>query len=316
MDYYASLQVPRDASTVDIKKSYRRLALALHPDKNPHADPVEFQRVTEAYQVLSDDEKRAQYDRFGDIDVSDLSRAEDVFCNFFESLAESGFFGTPEVSFGFTLIAQMPNPPPVITRLESMVTAARAQAYPSGPPKCTPDILISIRVDMRDCYLDKMKKVTIKRTRIQGDAYVVEDTAFVVPCSQRRVIFKHQADQLPDCLQTGDLVIDILVKEDPMYSLRSDQDLGVKVPISIAEIYAGCQKQILLPSGETIVVPVERGAFGELVKTVPDRGLPVYNLASPQEEKTRRGNLRVSFVVKDEYDETKAKKLEELFSET
>ena len=313
MDYYASLQVPREASIVDIKKSYRRLALALHPDKNPNADPVEFQRVTEAYQVLSDVQKRAQYDQYGDIDVSGLHQAEEVFYQFFESLAESGFFGTPEVSFGFTLITQMPNPPPVITRLESLVTAARSNSSASSnQPKSTPDIMIAIKVDMKDSYTDKMKKLSVKRTRINGDTYVVEEGVFVVPCSQRRVIFKYQADQLPDCLHTGDLVIDILVKDDPMYSLGNDQDLAVKVPITIAEIYAGCEKSFQLPSGETMTVPIKRGSFGQLSSTIPDKGLPIYNLAD--EDKSRRGNLQVNFAVRDDYDEAKAKRLEELFS--
>ncbi len=312
MDYYRSLQVDRDASIVDIRKSYRRLALGLHPDKNPNADPAEFQRVTEAYQVLSDVQKKAEYDEFGRYDVSGLHQAEDVFYQFFESLAESGFFGTPEVSFGFTLITQMPNPPPVITRLESLVSAARSQTGPnSSQPRSTPDITIAIKVDMKDCYTDKMKKLTVRRTRIKGDVYVAEETAFVVPCSQRRVIFKHQADQLPDYLHTGDLVIDIVVKDDDTFFLESDQDLGVKVPISIAEIYSGCVKTVSLPSGETIVIPVERGAFGQLTKTIPEKGLPIYTL--PNNDKSRRGNLLVRFVVKDDYDEEKATKLRELF---
>ena len=298
---------------MDIKKSYRRLALALHPDKNPNADPTEFQRVTEAYQVLSDVQKRAQYDQYGNVDVSGLHQAEEVFCHFFETLAESGFFGTPEVSFGFTLMTQIPNPPPVITRLESLVTAARSHSFPaSNPPKSTPDITIGIKVDMKDCYMDKMKKLTVKRTRIRGDVYVAEEGIFVVPCSQRRVIFKHQADQLPDCLNTGDLVVDILVKDDPIYALLSEQDLAVKVPITIAEIYSGCAKSVQLPSGETLIIPIERNAFGNLARKIPDRGLPIYDLAN--ENMPRRGNLLVTFVVESEFDEDKAEKLKELFA--
>lgn len=66
-DLYSTLGVSRDASTDEIKKAYRRLARELHPDVNPDPQTQEkFKEVTHAYDVLSDAEKRAQYDRGGD----------------------------------------------------------------------------------------------------------------------------------------------------------------------------------------------------------------------------------------------------------
>ncbi len=64
-DYYAILNVPRDASTDEIKKAYRQLALKYHPDKNPDdkAAAAKFQVVREAYEVLCDDEKRERYNQ-------------------------------------------------------------------------------------------------------------------------------------------------------------------------------------------------------------------------------------------------------------
>jgi DnaJ-class molecular chaperone len=66
-DYYEVLGVPRDASEADIKKAYRKLARQHHPDRNPGDKTAEsrFKEVQEAYDVLSDKTKRAQYDRFG-----------------------------------------------------------------------------------------------------------------------------------------------------------------------------------------------------------------------------------------------------------
>ena len=66
-DYYEVLGVDRGAAEADVKKAYRRLAMKYHPDRNPDdADAEErFKEATEAYQVLTDDEKRQRYDQFG-----------------------------------------------------------------------------------------------------------------------------------------------------------------------------------------------------------------------------------------------------------
>ncbi len=67
MDYYEILEVSRDCTGAELKKAYRKLALKYHPDRNPDDKEAEekFKLINEAYQVLSDDEKRAIYDRYG-----------------------------------------------------------------------------------------------------------------------------------------------------------------------------------------------------------------------------------------------------------
>ena len=74
-DYYQVLDLARTASEVEIKKAYRRLAMKYHPDRNPtdHEAEGRFKEVKEAYEVLSDTQKRAAYDQFGNAGV-DASR--------------------------------------------------------------------------------------------------------------------------------------------------------------------------------------------------------------------------------------------------
>ena len=66
-DYYETLGVNRNASAAELKAAYRELAKKHHPDRNPGDDSAEhrFKEISEAYEVLRDDERRAAYDRFG-----------------------------------------------------------------------------------------------------------------------------------------------------------------------------------------------------------------------------------------------------------
>jgi molecular chaperone DnaJ len=101
-DYYELLGIARGASDDDIKKAYRKLALQYHPDRNSEPDATEkFKEVTEAYQVLSDAEKRGMYDRYGhsafdrsggpqvDFNFSGIS-IEDIFESFFGGAGRGG----------------------------------------------------------------------------------------------------------------------------------------------------------------------------------------------------------------------------------
>jgi len=79
-DYYEVLGVSKDASKDEIKRAYRELALKYHPDRNKSPGAEEkFKELSEAYAVLSDDEKRVQYDRFGHAGISGRWSAEDIF---------------------------------------------------------------------------------------------------------------------------------------------------------------------------------------------------------------------------------------------
>jgi len=101
-DYYEILGVGKNASTDEIKKAYRKVAMQHHPDRNPGDKSAEekFKEAAEAYEILSDADKKAQYDRYGHAGVSGNGRGygnmEDIFSQFGDIFGDDlfgNFFG-------------------------------------------------------------------------------------------------------------------------------------------------------------------------------------------------------------------------------
>lgn len=108
-DYYEILEISKDASADEIKKAYRKMALKYHPDRNPDDKNAEekFKEAAEAYEVLSDPDKKARYDRFGHAGMGGnqgFSGMDDIFSHFsdiFEDLGIGGFNFGGRGGFGF-----------------------------------------------------------------------------------------------------------------------------------------------------------------------------------------------------------------------
>jgi molecular chaperone DnaJ len=103
-DYYEVLEVSKNATKEEIKKAYRKKALQYHPDRNPGDKEAEekFKEAAEAYDVLSDDEKRRRYDQFGHAGVGSSAASgggfggfdmEDIFSRFGDIFGDFGFGG-------------------------------------------------------------------------------------------------------------------------------------------------------------------------------------------------------------------------------
>lgn len=107
-DFYEILEIPRTASPEEIKKAYRKMALKFHPDKNPNDPSAEgkFKEAAEAYEILSDADKKARYDRYGHDGVKGMPGGgagmsmDDIFSHFGDIFGDAfgGAFGD---QFGF-----------------------------------------------------------------------------------------------------------------------------------------------------------------------------------------------------------------------
>ncbi len=98
-DFYEVLGIAREASADDVKKAYRQLALKFHPDRNPGDEeaPKKFKEAAEAYEVLSDPEKRQRYDRYGHAGLNGSAfhdfRSTDDIMSAFSDIFGGGLFG-------------------------------------------------------------------------------------------------------------------------------------------------------------------------------------------------------------------------------
>ncbi len=108
-DYYEILGVPKNASKDDLKKSYRKLAMQYHPDRNPGDKESEekFKEAAEAYEILNNDDKRAKYDRFGHDGVrgsgygsQGFSDINDIFSHFSDIFGSGGSSSILDDFFG------------------------------------------------------------------------------------------------------------------------------------------------------------------------------------------------------------------------
>jgi DnaJ-class molecular chaperone len=151
-EYYDTLGVARDATADEITKAYRKLALKYHPDKNPGKVESEemFKKVSGAYQVLNDAEKRKSYDQFGKARLNGNSQMPDMdmFREMFETMGSMGG-GIPGMG-GFNFMGGMPGMQghsqsqtqpiklPYMASLEELFMGANAKVSYDRQLKCSP----------------------------------------------------------------------------------------------------------------------------------------------------------------------------------
>ncbi len=149
-DYYEILGVEKNATKEDIKKAYRKLAMQFHPDRNPGNKEAEekFKEAAEAYEVLSNDDKRAKYDRFGHQglrggqDFQGFNNVNDIFSHF------SDIFGG---AFGGSIFEDF----------FGGSTQQRGRSKTGGTPGS--DLKVTLKLSLEEIASGTTKKIKIKK---------------------------------------------------------------------------------------------------------------------------------------------------------
>ena len=276
-DYYAILGVPKTASQAEIKKAYRKLARELHPDTN--RDPAaerRFKDANEAHAVLSDPEKRKQYDDlganwqayqqagFGSGGATDwagfggapggtrwtyrtTTTAEDLggFSDFFRQ-----FFGGSAGAAGGGPFGTSPGGGFEYVDLSDLGGQARQRQVPSA--QATAEVTLAEVAT----GAERMVNVNGRRLHVKIPAGVGDGSKV----------------KLSGAVDGGDLVINVRVKDDPRFERRG-MDLHTELPLTLSEALSGAEVPVTTPSGSVKLRIRPNTQNGQEIR-LKGRGLP------------------------------------------
>ncbi len=317
-DYYKVLELARNATEAEIKKAYRRLAMKFHPDRNPHDTEAEekFKEAKEAYEVLTDAQKRAAYDQFGHAGV-DASRggagfsAADAFGDIFGDVfgdifgggrrSRSQVFRGADLRYGMELELDQAVFGDSVdiefqTLAECEVCSGSGAAKGSSPVTCeTCSGQGSVRVSQgffsvqQTCPRCKGRGQIIQKPcdNCHGQGRIRRPKTLTVKVppgvdTGDRIRLAGEGEAGRNGGPTGDLYVEIQVREHPIFE-RDGSHLSCEVPISFATAVLGGQVDVPTLDGHvTLKVPTETQSgrvFRLREKGVrPVRGGPVGDL--------------------------------------
>jgi DnaJ-class molecular chaperone len=253
-DLYATLGVARDASQDEIKRTYRRLAKELHPDLNPDKPEVaeRFKRVTAAYDILSDPEKRGKYDR-GEIDATGQERPQYQYYRDFAEDPAAGRFYAREGAADADSLHDI---------LEGLFggRGERVRMRARGA-----DVSHTLPVDFLEAAKGAKKRVTV------GDRHTIDLT--IPPGVTDRQTLRLKGQGMPgfEGGPPGDAYVEVHIQPHA-YFTRKDNNVHLDLPVSLAEAVLGGKIEVPTIDGP-VSMTVPEGANTGTVLRLRGRGI-------------------------------------------
>ncbi|KAL6187395.1 hypothetical protein ACLB2K_038794 [Fragaria x ananassa] len=264
VDYYAVLKLTRTANQEDLKKAYKRLAMKWHPDKNP-ADNKEaeakFKQVCQAYDVLSDPQKRQIYDVYGEEGLNENSwqRAFKKTCN---GGGGGGGSGRSQKSGGGKKVAAVESK--LVCSLEDLYKGARRKMKIS---RTVPDDFGKSKT------IEETLKIDIKPGWKKGT----------------KITFPQKGNQEPGS-SAADLIFVVDEKPHDVFT-RDGNDLSVDHKLTLLEALTGTNVNLTTLDGRVLPIPVRNIINPGHEEVIPNEGMPI------SKDPTKKGNLRIKFDV-------------------
>ncbi len=263
-DYYKLLGLKKTASDEDIKKAYRKLAMKYHPDhaKGDKNAEEKFKKISEAYAVLSDKEKRRQYDTFGSAGFQQRYTQEDIFRGFdLNDIFKEFGFGT--------------------NSFFSQRGGGKRFSFNGGPgfghfgrrpraPAKGSDVIYDLPLTIGEVAGGTRKTINLKRG---GDLKTITVTIpkGMIPGKKLRLAGK--GDPGPHGGANGDLYIRSTVVNDPVFRLEG-YDVYLNKEIKISEAILGTRISVPTPKGKSFSMKIPPGTKPKTKMRIPGHGIP------------------------------------------
>ncbi|KAL2919315.1 hypothetical protein HK105_200958 [Polyrhizophydium stewartii] len=303
-DFYKILGIDRATDDDGIKRAYRKMALKLHPERNPSPEAKdEFARVAEAYHVLSDARRKAVYDQYG---LEGLRKGVPSKYNFegyeggyeFHGNADeifNQFFGGKNPFSDFFSIHAEPDQAVFGSKfggLHGMNRAVNSQAVTQDLP-----VEFDLVLTLEELYLGCVKKIKISRKVLNDDGITTTPLEKIltveVPRGWRpgtKIIFPKEGDQGPNRIP-ADMVFTVKEERHPRFS-RSGNDLVHTVEIPLVKALTGWSLDLQTLDGRLLKIPINETIAPDHVKRIPNEGMPISKTPG------KRGDLILKFKTK------------------